>query len=137
MLITNHFRLVGIVYENAVYTQRKDGLKVTKFTLVVKNNIYKPKEKTYLPIYVKGNDAIKAAHICRSGNKVAVNGRIETINKIDSENGTLNVEILFIAEDSIYLIANARKKRIELNKPNVITDWFCPDETESNNGENN
>jgi len=133
MLITNHFRLVGIVYENAKYEERNDGLKVTKFTLVVKNDPRKPKEKNYLPIYVKGNDAVLAAHICRSGNKVAVNGRIETINRFDHKTGSINVEIMFIAEDTIYLLNKATKKTIDMKKPQVITDWFCPDEKETPN----
>lgn len=130
MLLVNHFRFIGRVYENATYKVREDGLKLAKFTLVVKNNPEKPKELIYVPIFVKGNDAVLAANVCRSGNRVAVNGRVETINRIDPQTGNIFVEIMFIAEDSVYLISKAKKTQIDMKKAKVISDWFCPDENE-------
>jgi len=128
MLLVNHFRLIGMVYDNATYEVRKDGLKIAKFTLVIKNNPEKPHDLIYLPIFVKGNDAVLAANICRSGNRVAVNGRIETKNSFDPATGNIIAEIMFIAEDSIYLINKTNKKQIDERKIKVITEWFCPDE---------
>lgn len=127
MLVVNHFRFVGVVYEDAIYKQRNDGLKITKFTLLVKNNVNKPKENTYLPIYVKGNGAVEAANICRRGNRVAVNGRVETINKFDPKTGYIHAFAMFIAEDKIYLISKQKKNHLAKNKAMIISDWFCPD----------
>lgn len=137
----NQFRYIGVVYGDALKTQvknQKDRFK-TKFTLVVNSSDGK---KNYFPITCYGDNAEKAALICRNGTRVAVIGEVKSLEFIDRQEGDIKIQIYFLATE-VMKISRPEKKTIskkryrDLVELSSIYGYEAPKSRKKNRNEQN
>ena len=123
MSVANHFHFIGVCYGEAKIFKTKKGLVISEFVIQID-------EKSYIPLVAYGLEAERTTYKCRTGNKLAVSGKVVTKEKVDIKTGQLVMKIWFVTKE-VMLLTMPKKRVISEKKISDITDLYCPEEHET------
>ena len=106
-MVNNEFRFIGVVVGESKVTTLGNGAYVINFVMKISNL----KTYTYVPIATYGKTAIVASQVCSNGNLISVSGKVMSKDYFNTELGSSQIRIMFIAKE-IMLLSKVKRKTI-------------------------